>query len=81
MNGIYKVHKNNLTVEVNYYNYGQLVNVSDYLLSSNATVQNNLPLYLNSTFDSVNNYTSFYLQKLICLAIQQYIKHYWTPQL
>ena len=68
VNGIYKVHKNNLTVEVNYYNYGQLVNVSDYLLSSNATVQNNLPLYLNSTFDSVNNYTSFYLQKVDLLS-------------
>lgn len=68
VNGIYKVHKNNLTVEVNYYNYGELINVTDYLLSSNATVQNNLPLYLNSTFDSVNNNTSFYLQRVDLLS-------------
>jgi uncharacterized repeat protein (TIGR01451 family) len=61
-NNIYIIDKNNLTFEQNYFDYGQIINGSSYFLNFDSTIQN-APLFLYTTFDSVNNYTKFYLQR------------------
>lgn len=65
---IYKVDKNNLTLEQNYYYYGQLINSTDYFLSPDTAVQNSMPLFINTVFDSAVNYTRFYLQRVDLLT-------------